>query len=93
MATHDRFVQDDAQVLSQEVLFSAFGKILRLTLRHRLFAGGWGESIVRETLRTSTAVGVLLIDRMRQEVVMLKQFRPAVALSEETPWLWRLLRE
>jgi len=60
-------------------------------LKHRLFAGGWSETMRRELAIRPAAVGVLLYDPVQESLVMVKQFRTGVIDSEESPWLLEIV--
>lgn len=61
-------------------------KVDRLTLRHELYDGGMSKDLVREVMRRGHAVAVLPYDPVRDELVMVEQFRVAAlqAFSEPT---------
>ncbi|MDX9874236.1 MAG: NUDIX domain-containing protein [Spongiibacteraceae bacterium] len=69
------FSDRDVEVLEDRLAYDGFFKIRQLTLRHRLFAGGWGVPLSRELFQRHEAVGVLLYDPVRDEVALVEQFR------------------
>ena len=54
-------------------------------IRHRLFEGGWSNEITRECLERGHAVAVLPYDPVRDEVVLIEQFRVGAAASAPSP--------
>ena len=54
-----QFGAEDVELESTEASFSGYFAIETLTLRHRLFAGGWSSPIRRELFQRGDAVGVL----------------------------------
>ena len=56
-------------------------------LRHRLYAGGWGEVISRELVDRGRVVAVLPVDVRRDQVVLIEQFRPAAYAVGWEPWM------
>lgn len=81
----------DTEVLKREVCHRGFMQLERLQLRHKLFAGGWSEVIERELLVKDQAVGVLLFDPAREEVVLVRQFRVGALGATQSPWLLELV--
>ncbi len=75
----------DVEIVEQRVVYQGFSRLEIVRLRHRLFAGGMGIIIQRELLMKPEAVGVLIYDPKRDEVLMIEQFRVG-ALSESNPW-------
>ncbi len=80
------FSKDDVKVLERKTDYDAFLQVDSLQLQHRLFAGGWSETITRELLVKTPAVGVLLYDPKLEQLVMVKQFRVGMLDDEDTPW-------
>ncbi|MEO0426978.1 MAG: NUDIX domain-containing protein [Pseudomonadota bacterium] len=56
-------------------------------LRHRLFDGGWSPTLERVTVAWGDAVTVLPYDAVADRVLMIEQFRPAVAARRD-PNAW-----
>ncbi|PCJ24367.1 MAG: ADP-ribose diphosphatase [SAR86 cluster bacterium] len=83
------FDKNDVEVLSREKCHRGFLQIDRLKLRHRLFSGGWSEPIERELQCKPPAVGVLLYDPDRDEILLIRQFRVGM-LDQENATLWPL---
>lgn len=81
----------DVRLLEEEIVYSGFFSIRRLTLQHRLFAGGWSEPLVRELFERGDAVGVLPYDPVRDSVVLIEQFRPGAMRGEDSPWMLELV--
>jgi ADP-ribose pyrophosphatase len=78
---------DDVQIFSREQCFSGFYSLERLRLRHRLFRGGMGKEIERELFVRHDAVCVLPYDPVRDEVVLIEQFRVGALGKTDNPWL------
>lgn len=79
------FTGADVEVENRESMYRGFLRIEKLTLRHRLFAGGWSRSFTREVVIRGAAVGVLLYDPENDLVGLVEQFRVG-ALAENSPW-------
>ena len=74
-------------VLEQAIAFDGFFKIVRYRLRHEQFAGGMGPELVREVLERGHAVAVLPFDPVRDQVVLIEQFRTGALGVVPDPWL------
>ena len=64
----------------------------RLLLRHRLFSGGWTPVLDREVMIRGPVAAVLPYDPIRDEFVLIKQFRSgAYAQGEQNPWTYEIV--
>jgi len=81
----------DVLIQNQEEVFSGFFKMLRITLRHKLFSGGWSKPIDRELLKRSVAVGVLLYDPVHKLIGLVEQFRIGALNDKNGPWLFEVV--
>lgn len=75
------------EVLHREVCFEGFLRLERYRLRHGLFAGGWSDPLVRELVERGRSVAVLPYDPVRDEVVLIEQFRIGALEAPGGPWL------
>lgn len=89
------FSVNDVVLESREQVFKRFFAIEKMTLRHRLFEGGWSEPITRELFVRGDAVGVLLYDPSIRKVAMVEQFRIGAYRPESadnaSPWLLEIV--
>ena len=83
--------QADVEVLQRETCFKGFYRLDRLQLRHRQFAGGMGPQLSRELFVRHDAVCVLPYDPLRDEVVLIEQFRVGAMDKSSNPWLLELV--
>ena len=83
--------QRDVDVLEEDLVYDGFFQIKTFRLRHTLFAGGWSETIRRELFLRDPAVGVLLYDPWRDELVLVEQFRIGLLPSGQEPWIVELV--
>lgn len=81
-----KFSNNDVETLSREVCHDGFLRVERLRLRHKLFAGGWSEALERELQLKSPAVGILLYDPRREELLLVRQFRIGMFADESACW-------
>lgn len=77
----------DVVINKEEVLFKGFFSAVRYHLEHTLFQGGWSKPLVREVFIRTPAVGVLLYDPARDEVVLVEQFRAGAFAAGEQAWM------
>lgn len=91
MGIRTPFGKNEVDIAEQKIAFKGFFRLETLKLRHRLFAGGWGGWLRREVFIRRPAVGVLLVDTARREVVLIEQFRSGALLAELSPWLLEIV--
>jgi ADP-ribose pyrophosphatase len=78
---------DDIEIIEQEDLWRGHTRLERYRLRHRLFAGGMGAEISREVIDRGEAAAVLPYDPVRDEIVLIRQFRIGAWRRGDVPWL------
>ena len=79
---------DDVDILEKTTPYKGRFQIDRYRLRYRRFDGDWSEPVVREVFERGHAAAVLPYDPVRDEVVLIEQFRPGpLAAGEATPWM------
>ena len=85
------FTRDDVEILGADLLSNGFFTLNSYRLRHRLFAGGWTPVIQREMLERGHAAALLPYDPVRDEVVLVEQFRLGAVATSNEPWLLELV--
>lgn len=79
--------RDDVELLREEPLHEGFFRMVRLHLRHKLFAGGWTEPLDREVVLHGTVAAIIPYDPIRDSVVLIEQFRNGkFAAGDAQPW-------
>jgi ADP-ribose pyrophosphatase len=78
--------EETLQILGRDVAYQGFFRVDRYRVRHRLFSGGWSPELTREVFARGRAVGVLLYDPKRDEVVLVEQFRLPAHLAGYAAW-------
>ena len=86
-----RFAVEDVRVLEREVGYQGFFRLDRLRLQHRLFDGGWSEPFTRELFERGDAVAVLPWDPVRDELILVEQFRAGALRGQDSPWMLELV--
>ncbi len=80
-------MKKEFKILDREVAYKGFFRLEKYQIRHTLFQGGWGEEITRELFMRGNCVAVLLYDPIRDEVVLIEQFRAGAVLNPDRAWL------
>ncbi len=63
------------EIINEKSCHDGFFKVKEITLKHTLYKGGWSTPISREIFHRGNCVAVLLYDPVRDEVVIIEQFR------------------
>jgi len=82
-----RMSRGDATILGHEILWQGYFRMDRYRVSHRLFAGGWGEPVIREVFERGHAAALLPYDPVRDTVVLIEQFRIGALAAGANPWL------
>lgn len=75
------------EILDRELQYQGHFRLECLRIRHSLYSGGWSGVLVREVFRRSDGVAVLPYDPVRDEVLLIEQFRVGAIDSRQGPWL------
>jgi len=79
--------RNDVELQKNETLHSGFFRMIRLHLRHRLYAGRWGPPVSREVVLHGKVAAVIPYDPITDTVVLIEQFRPGIfAAGDPQPW-------
>ena len=82
-----QFSNEDVQIVKKESLYVGFFKMVKYAFKHRLYEGGWSNTIEREVFERGNAIAVLLYDPILDEFVMIEQFRIGALSNPKSPWL------
>lgn len=86
------FQRSDADIERREVAFQGFFRLEKLTLKHKIFSGQWSNHFTREVFVRGNAVGVLLYDPHRDQILLIEQFRPGALYDEsQSPWQFEIV--
>ncbi len=85
------FNNKDVKISKKETLYRGFFKLIRYEFTHRLFEGGWSQTVSREILERGHAVAVLLYDPKCQEFVLIEQVRIGAMQTSDSPWLMEVV--
>lgn len=75
------------KVNKREVAYKGFFRLEKYQLQHTLYKGGWSNKITRELFMRGNCVAVILYDPVRDEIVLIEQFRAGAVLRPEQAWL------
>ena len=81
----------DIEIIDKTTCYQGFFRIDRYQLRHRLFNGEWGEPITRELFERGHAAAVLPYDPIRDEIILIEQFRIGALEAPGGPWLMEIV--
>lgn len=81
----------NVEVLEKTICFEGFFRIEKYRLRHRLFSGDWSQPLVREVFERGHAAAVLPYDPIRDEVILIEQFRVGALDAQDGSWLLEIV--
>ena len=79
---------EKAELVDYVVAFQGYFRVGRYFFRHSLFQGGQSQVIRREVFERGHAAAVLPYDPVRDEVVLIRQFRAGTFAAGRHPWNW-----
>lgn len=85
------FGRDDFEVIDEQSRWRGFFEVVEVSLRHRLFGGGWSGEVRRVVARRREAVGVLIYDPWIDCLAVAEQFRVGALRRQPSPWLMELI--
>ncbi len=77
----------DVELIEKTTPYQGYFRIDVYRLRHRCFGGGWTEVMSRDLLERGPASVVLPYDPLRDNVVLIEQFRIGAYAAGIAPWL------
>ncbi|MEO8558828.1 MAG: NUDIX domain-containing protein [Rhodospirillales bacterium] len=89
--TIPEFSRDDVELIERKTAWQGYYRMVVYRLRYRRFDGGWSNEIEREVFERGIAAAVVPYDPVRDEVVLIRQFRPGAYAAGMTPWLWEVV--
>jgi ADP-ribose pyrophosphatase len=87
MTEKKSFTNDDYQILNREILYQSIFRLVRYTIKHRLFNGEMSDSFTREVLERPSAAAIIPYDPYSNRVILIEQFRPGPLSHSKNPWL------
>ncbi len=81
----------DIEILEKTICFEGFFRLERYRLRHRLFNGEWSRPVERELFERGHAAAILPYDPVRDEVILIEQFRVGAMATPGGAWLLEIV--
>jgi len=75
------------EILDQHIAYDGFFQLVSYRLRHQLYRGGWSSPLNRELFERGHAVAVLPYDPLRDEIILIEQFRVGAIHAAHGAWL------
>ena len=91
MIKKPEFDSNDVEVVKREELYKRFFRVEKITLRHKLFKGGWSKDIGRELFIRGDAVAVVVYDPVHDLIGMIEQFRVGALREPAGPWCYEVV--
>jgi ADP-ribose pyrophosphatase len=91
MIKKPQFNCNDVEVLGRETLYQRFFRVEKISLRHKLFKGGWSKNINREIFLRGNAVAVVLYDPVNDLIGVIEQFRIGAMDEVNGPWCYEVV--
>lgn len=85
------FQREDVHIEKEAVAYKGFVEVRDYWLKHACFSGEVSETLHRQCVRRSPAVGVLLYDPHLEKIVLIEQFRIGAMDKLDSPWLLEIV--
>ncbi|MEA2810205.1 MAG: ADP-ribose pyrophosphatase, partial [Rhodospirillaceae bacterium] len=82
---------ETVELVEHEVAFQGYFRVGRYFFRHGLYQGGQSATLRREVFERGHAAAVLPYDPLRDEVVLIRQFRAGAYVAGRHPWTWEVV--
>ena len=82
---------ETVELVDHEVAFQGYFRVGRYFFRHGLYQGGQSAILRREVFERGHAAAVLPYDPLRDEVVLIRQFRAGAYVAGRHPWTWEIV--
>ncbi len=79
------------EVLDRQVAFQGYFRVDKYNLRYRRYTGDWSRTVSREIFERGHAAAVLPYDPVRDEVVLIEQFRAGALEAPGGAWLLEIV--
>lgn len=79
------------ELIERSVAFQGYFRVARYLFRHSLYRGGQSGQVSREVFERGRAAAVLPYDPVRDELVLIRQFRAGTFAAGRHPWCWEIV--
>lgn len=87
----DPLPTEKAELIGRTVAFQGYFRVAQYLFRHTLYQGGLSGEVKREVFERGQAAAVLPYDPIRDEVVLIRQFRAGSYAAGRHPWSWEIV--
>lgn len=84
---NSKFDRSDVKILEKKIVYQGHFQLEQWKVKFRLFNGNWSTTQTREIFERGEAVGILLFDVNRNQLVLIEQFRVGIVGKTSNPWL------
>ncbi len=82
---------ESAELIERSVPFQGHFRVARYVFRQELYQGGMSAPFSREVFERGQAAALLPYDPVRDEVVLIRQFRAGSFAAGRHPWSWEIV--
>jgi ADP-ribose pyrophosphatase len=82
---------ETVELVDHVVAFQGYFRVGRYFFRHGLYQGGQSDVLRREVFERGHAAAVLPYDPVRDEVVLIRQFRAGAYVAGRHAWTWEIV--
>ena len=82
---------ETVELVDHAVAFQGYFRVGRYFFRHGLYQGGQSGILRCEVFERGHAAAVLPYDPLRDEVVLIRQFRAGAYVAGRHPWTWEIV--
>ncbi len=82
---------ETVELVDHAVAFQGYFRVGRYFFRHGLYQGGQSGILKREVFERGHAAAVLPYDPLRDEIVLIRQFRAGAYVAGRHPWTWEIV--
>ena len=82
----DKSFRREYRLNNAKTAYSGFIQVEHREVEYQNFGGGWTKPHTREIVLRRPAVGVILVDLNREEIVLIEQFRAPAIGVKSSPW-------
>jgi ADP-ribose pyrophosphatase len=82
--------KETVELVRKETVFQGYFRVNKYWFRHSLFQGGMSGEIAREVFERGYAAALLPYDPVRDEIVLIRQFRAGSYAAGRHPFIWEI---
>ena len=78
------------KIIKKKTLYEGFFKLSQITLKYKKYNGSWTKNIKRELFGGAQVSAVLPFDSVKNEMVLIQQFRPGTIYKKFNNYLYEI---